>query len=52
MKTGWGRWKGIIAGDFPYYANPSTVSVTFTTPGTYHYADPYFPSVTGIVVVQ
>jgi hypothetical protein len=39
-------------GDFPYYAYPSTVSVTFTTPGTYHYADPYFPSVTGIVVVR
>jgi plastocyanin len=38
-------------GDFPY-ANPSTVSVTFTTPGTYHYADGYNPAVTGIVVVQ
>jgi plastocyanin len=37
--------------DFPY-GNPSTVSVTFTTPGTYHYADPYYPGVTGIVVVQ
>jgi plastocyanin len=38
-------------GDFPY-ANPSTVSVTFATPGTYHYADRYTPLVTGIVVVR
>jgi plastocyanin len=38
-------------GDFPY-ATPSTVSVTFATPGTYHYTDPYNPAVTGIVVVQ
>ena len=37
--------------DFPY-ANPSTISVTFDTPGTYHYADPFNPDVTGIVVVQ
>ena len=38
-------------GDFPYTAVP-TISVTFTTPGTYHYADPYWPGTTGIVVVQ
>jgi hypothetical protein len=38
-------------GDFPY-ANPSTISVTFTAPGTYHYADPYNPTATGTVVVQ
>jgi hypothetical protein len=36
--------------DFPYYG--PTVSVRFDTPGTYHYADPYHPSVTGILVVQ
>jgi plastocyanin len=33
-------------------ANPSTVSVEFTTPGTYHYADFYQPVHTGIIVVQ
>ena len=38
-------------GEFPY-ALPSTVSVRFTTPGTYHYADPHHPEATGIVVVQ
>ena len=38
-------------GDFPYSANP-TVSVTFATPGTYSYQDPYFTTVTGIVVVR
>jgi hypothetical protein len=36
--------------DFPYYG--PTVSVRFETPGTYHYADPYHPSATGILVVQ
>jgi len=36
--------------DFPYYE--PTVSVRFDTPGTYHYADPYHPSATGILVVQ
>ena len=38
-------------GDFPY-ANPSTISVTFSAPGTYHYADPYNPNATGVVVVR
>jgi hypothetical protein len=37
-------------GDFPY-GNPSTVSVTFTAPGTYRYKDAYYGS-TGTVVVQ
>jgi len=37
-------------GDFPY-ANPSTVSVTFTAPGTYRYKDAYYGA-TGTVVVQ
>jgi plastocyanin len=37
--------------NFPY-ANPSALSVTFDTPGTYHYADPFNPDATGIVVVQ
>ena len=30
----------------------STVSVSFATPGTYHYADPYYPVATGILVVR
>jgi plastocyanin len=38
-------------GDFPY-ANPSTVSVTFTTPGRYSYNDPYHPTATGVVLVR
>ena len=38
-------------GGFPY-ADPSTVSVLFTAPGTYHYADRYNPGTTGIVVVK
>lgn len=38
-------------GEFPY-ADPSTVSVLFTAPGTYHYADRYNPGTTGIVVVK
>ncbi|HSR90029.1 MAG TPA: hypothetical protein VLK88_01885 [Gemmatimonadales bacterium] len=37
--------------DFPY-ANPSTIRVTFTAPGTYRYADSYNPSITGVVHVQ
>ena len=37
--------------DFPY-ANPSTIRVTFTAPGTYRYADSYNPSIRGIVHVQ
>ena len=37
-------------GDFPY-ANPSTVSVTFTAPGTYRYKDAYYGG-TGTVVVH
>jgi plastocyanin len=37
--------------DFPY-SGQSTVSVTFTTPGRYDYADFYFPTKTGIVVVK
>ena len=32
--------------------DPSTVSVTFTVPGTYHYADSWSPGGTGIIVVQ
>jgi plastocyanin len=38
-------------GNFPD-ANPSAIQVTFTAPGTYRYADPYNPSITGIVHVQ
>jgi hypothetical protein len=38
-------------GDYPY-ASPSVVRVTFPTPGTYHYADPYYPVATGVLVVQ
>jgi hypothetical protein len=38
-------------GDYPW-ASPSIVSVTFPTPGTYHYADPYYPVATGILVVR
>jgi plastocyanin len=38
-------------GDFSY-ANPSIVSATFPTPGTYHYAEPFNPGATGTVVVQ
>ena len=38
-------------GDFSY-ANPSIVSATFPTPGTYHYAEKFNPSATGTVVVQ
>jgi plastocyanin len=46
-----------LGGDFPYYTDPgytdpATISVTFDTPGTYHYADGYHPTFTGIVVVQ
>ena len=37
--------------EFPY-ADPSTLAVVFTAPGTYHYADPYNPGATGIVVVK
>ena len=37
-------------GDFPYY--DPTISVTFSTPGTYSYHDPYHTTATGIVVVQ
>lgn len=36
--------------DFPYYV--PRVSVRFDTPGTYHYADPYHPTATGILVVR
>ncbi|HSR91867.1 MAG TPA: hypothetical protein VLK88_11220 [Gemmatimonadales bacterium] len=32
--------------------DPSTVSVTFTVPGTYHYADNWSPGGAGIIVVQ
>jgi plastocyanin len=32
--------------------DPSTLSVTFTVPGTYHYADSWSPGGTGIIVVQ
>lgn len=38
-------------GDFPY-ANPSLVTVTFATPGTYRYTDPYLPGSAGTLVVQ
>jgi len=37
--------------EFPY-ANPSTVTVAFPTPGTYQYTDPYVPGSAGTVVVQ
>jgi hypothetical protein len=37
--------------EFPY-ANPSTVSVRFTQPGTYRYADFYNPSDRGVIVVR
>ena len=37
--------------DFAYTALP-TVRVTFTTPGTYSYNDPYQPTATGVVVVR
>jgi plastocyanin len=36
---------------FPY-AYPSLVTVTFTTPGTYHYTDPNVPGSAGTLVVQ
>lgn len=38
-------------GDFPR-GLASTLSVTFPSPGTYHYADSHNPGVTGIIVVQ
>ena len=38
-------------GDFPWTGQPA-ITARFVTPGTYQYADPYHPSVTGIVVVQ
>ena len=38
-------------GDLPY-ASPSTVSVTFPTPGTYQYNDFYYPDDRGTIVVQ
>ena len=31
---------------------PSVVTATFTTPGTYHYTDPYVPESAGTLVVQ
>lgn len=37
--------------DFPY-SGQSTVSVTFATPGKYRYADFYYPTITGIIVVK
>jgi hypothetical protein len=37
--------------DFPFYG-PDILGVVFTAPGTYHYADPYNPGATGIVVVK
>jgi plastocyanin len=40
-----------VGGTFPY-AYPSEVTVTFTTPGTYHYTDPYVPGSAGTLVVQ
>jgi plastocyanin len=40
-----------VGGDFPYAAR-SSVSVTFTTPGTYQYTDFFYPGATGFVVVQ
>ena len=33
-------------------ANPTEVKVTFTTPGTYHYAESAYTRATGIIVVQ
>jgi adhesin/invasin len=38
-------------GNFPY-PGPFTISVTFTMPGTYHYADSWYSNHTGIVVVE
>jgi plastocyanin len=38
-------------GDLPY-ANPSTLSVTFPTPGTYQYNDFYYPDDRGTIVVR
>ena len=40
-----------VGGTFPY-ANPSVVTATFTTPGTYHYTDPYVSESAGTLVVQ
>ncbi len=40
-----------VGGTFPY-AYPSVVTVTFTTPGTYHYTDPYVAESAGTLVVQ
>jgi plastocyanin len=40
-----------VGGTFPY-AYPSEVTVTFTTPGTYHYTDPYVPESAGTLVVE
>jgi plastocyanin len=42
---------GFTGGTFPY-AYPSIVTVTFATPGTYHYTDPYVPGSAGTLVVQ
>ena len=40
-----------VGGTFPY-ANPSVVTATFATPGTYHYTDPYVSESAGTLVVQ
>lgn len=40
-----------VGGTFPY-ANPSVVTATFTSPGTYHYTDPYVAGSAGTLVVQ
>jgi len=40
-------------GDFTYSGSLApTVTATFSQPGSYTYRDPYFPDVTGVVVVQ
>jgi hypothetical protein len=40
-----------VGGTFPY-AIPCLVTVTFATPGTYHYTDPHLPGSAGTLVVQ
>jgi plastocyanin len=40
-----------VGGTFPY-ANPSLVTATFATPGTYHYTDPFVAGSAGTLVVQ
>jgi plastocyanin len=41
-----------VGDTFPYYVVPSLITVTFATPGTYHYTDPYLTGSAGTLVVQ